>query len=316
MKKKFLLAVDRFDRSLGVIRYFSKVIPPDDAEVVLFRVNPPVPDSLFDLEKDPQPGTDLLPLDDWHSHEEIAAEDFFETARITLLRKGFSPSSITAIHQPRQRGIARDIVDESKKGYAALLIGRSETHDVNDISLGSVTTKLIHLCDHLPVAIIGAEPSTDKLLIGVDRSDGAKHAIEFVAGVLHNPNLHVILCHVIRSLKLKQMRARLPQKQDEIFSDAHELKWQKINQEGIRPILRQAERQLIEAGWPPFKVSSKVILDVERRSQCLVNEMDQEGHGSIVLGRRGTSVVKEFFLGRVGQKVLNLAVNRAVWIVN
>ncbi|MFZ5571567.1 MAG: universal stress protein [Thermodesulfobacteriota bacterium] len=316
MKQKYLLAVDRFDQSLSVVRYFSKIVPPDRAEAVLFRVNPPVPECLFDLEKDPHPGIDLLPIDGWSSHEKEAAEAFFDAARIMLLQKGFAPSAITVLHQPRQRGIARDIADESRKGYAALLIGRSETHDMNDISLGSVTTKLVHLCDHLPLAVIGANPPTDRFLIGMDRSEGARRAVEFVAGILHNPGIDVTLCHVIRSLKLKQLRNRPAGKQAAVFSPEHELKWQKINQEGIRPVLHLAERQFVDAGWAPHKVHSKVILEVEKRSQCLVNEMLTEGHGSIVLGRRGASVVKEFFMGRVGQKVLNLAANRAVWIVN
>ncbi len=316
MKKKFLLAVDRFDQSFELVRYFSKIVSPEDAQVVLFHVALPVPDSFFDVEKTPAPKPETLPLNGWRNYETNAAEAFLEAAKTWLVQRGFPPSAVTIMHQPRIKGIARDIMVESQKEYTALLLGRSETHEKNDTTLGSVTTKLVHMCDHIPVAVVGSEPSTERLLIGIDRSEGAFRAVEFIAGALRNTQMEITLCHVIRSLELKQLRQREPEDYEDIFSPEHELKWQKINEEGIRPLLDRTEQFLINAGWPSYKIRRKVILEVNKRSQCLVDEMHKFGHGSIALGRRGTSVVREFFLGRVGLKVLNLALGRAVWIVN
>ena len=62
-------------------------------------------------------------------------------------------------------------------------------------------------------------------------------------------------------------------------------------------------------------MSGKVIVDTDTRSRCLVNEALDHNYGTIVVGRRGTSMVREFFLGRVGQKVLNMAGRQAVWII-
>ena len=43
--------------------------------------------------------------------------------------------------------------------------------------------------------------------------------------------------------------------------------------------------------------------------------MREGGYGTIVVGRRGLSKVYEFFMGRVSDKVLHLAKDMAVWIV-
>ena len=89
-----------------------------------------------------------------------------------------------------------------------------------------------------------------------------------------------------------------------------------MNKEHILPALDKAEQILFQSGWQPYRVSRKINIDIRTRSHCLIQESQDGGYGSIVLGRRGTSVVKEFFLGSVSQQVLNMIDKKAVWIIN
>lgn len=316
MKRRFLLALDRFDTSEKVVRYFGAVVQPDNCEVVLLHVGLPVPDSFFDVEPAPESHIGELPVAAWQDQEKAAADTFLEGAKRQLIEQGFMESAITVKHALRQKGIARDILSESRAGYSALLIGRSETHDMYDTSLGSVTSKLVDLCTHLPVGIVASSGPADCILVGLDRSAGAFRCIDFVADVIANPGMDVLLCHVIRNLKVKHVRSQPKTPYDDLFSPEHLLKWQLMHKEGIRPVLDSGMRRLTSAGWPAYKVHTKVVLDVERRSQCLVDELRAGKFGAIVVGRRGASIVKEFFMGRVGRKVLNMASEHTVWIVN
>jgi hypothetical protein len=45
-------------------------------------------------------------------------------------------------------------------------------------------------------------------------------------------------------------------------------------------------------------------------------ERANEGkYGTLVIGRRGLTIVKEFFIGRVGDKIFQLAGDLTVWVM-
>ena len=48
----------------------------------------------------------------------------------------------------------------------------------------------------------------------------------------------------------------------------------------------------------------------------LLDEAAKGGYGTIVLGRRGISRTEQFLMGRVSNKVIQLAKEMAVWVVN
>ena len=52
------------------------------------------------------------------------------------------------------------------------------------------------------------------------------------------------------------------------------------------------------------------------RAGTIVDEARRGGFGTIVVGRRGLTKVEEFFMGRVSNKVLQMAREMAVWIVH
>ncbi|MFC1880277.1 universal stress protein [Thermodesulfobacteriota bacterium] len=47
----------------------------------------------------------------------------------------------------------------------------------------------------------------------------------------------------------------------------------------------------------------------------MADRAKQDSFGTIVMGRRGHSSVREFFVGRVTNKVIHLAIDRTVWVV-
>lgn len=59
-----------------------------------------------------------------------------------------------------------------------------------------------------------------------------------------------------------------------------------------------------------------MIMGYQSRAASLYNEAEKNGYGTIVIGRRGISVVEEFFMGRVARKITQMAKNSAVWIAS
>ncbi|UCD80927.1 MAG: universal stress protein, partial [Desulfobacterales bacterium] len=58
-----------------------------------------------------------------------------------------------------------------------------------------------------------------------------------------------------------------------------------------------------------------LIVGVQSRAEAIVNEARKQNYGTIVMGRRGLSQVKSFFIGRVTNKVIYLVKDRSVWVV-
>ncbi len=78
----------------------------------------------------------------------------------------------------------------------------------------------------------------------------------------------------------------------------------------------EAVERLAESGIPRNHISTQIITGSESRAGTIVDEAGQDGYGTIVLGRRGLSRVKDFSMGRVSNKVIQIAKGHAVWVVS
>jgi nucleotide-binding universal stress UspA family protein len=58
-----------------------------------------------------------------------------------------------------------------------------------------------------------------------------------------------------------------------------------------------------------------VVDGTRSAAQDILDEARNNGCGTIVLGRHGTSMMKEFFMGSVVRKVLDNCHGLAVWVV-
>ena len=63
-------------------------------------------------------------------------------------------------------------------------------------------------------------------------------------------------------------------------------------------------------------MTTKIITGAHSRAGAIVQEAKQGGYGTIVVGRTGLSKVRDFFMGRVSNKVVHLAKENAVWVVS
>ena len=83
----------------------------------------------------------------------------------------------------------------------------------------------------------------------------------------------------------------------------------------IAPHMKQAKEMLLEAGLTENQITTKVVDGSRSAAKDILDEARNNGYGTIVLGRHGTSMVKEFFMGSVVRKVLDNCHGLAVWVV-
>jgi nucleotide-binding universal stress UspA family protein len=80
--------------------------------------------------------------------------------------------------------------------------------------------------------------------------------------------------------------------------------------------LEAACKRLEKAGFPTDRISHKLAKGAISRANTIVDEAYIGDFATIVLGRKGRSMVEDFSIGRVATKVVHLANTHTVWVVS
>ena len=153
-----------------------------------------------------------------------------------------------------------------------------------------------------------------KVLVAIDDSENAMRAVEFIANLFTTDN-KITLFNVIQdTAALCEMNS--PEltpyfkSQQSSFCTLEEKKQKLVNQ-----ALQKAREILMDAGFDENNITIKSEIKKSGVARDIVKEA-QSGYNVIVLGRRGMSVIKDFILGSISQKVFNLAKDISVLVVN
>jgi nucleotide-binding universal stress UspA family protein len=293
--KKILLALDGSERAFEAVRYVAGVKPFQKAEVVLFTVYSKAPDCYWDIQKEPRLNWKMKEAKAWFIQQERERHQFMTRAKKELLDAGFPEDAVKVDLHERKKGIARDILAETQKGYDAVILGRKGHSKIRELVLGSVTTKLLSQIHFTTLIVVGRKLPKGKLLIGMDTSEGSMRALNYAAQTLGGSDTEVLLMHVSRNGK-------------EIQISKAEV--------AIGKVLDEARRRLMDYGFGARQISTQIITGAESRAGAIMQEARGGRYSTIVVGRRGLSKVQDFFMGRVSNKIIQMAREQAVWIVS
>jgi nucleotide-binding universal stress UspA family protein len=305
-RSKILVPLDGSDRALNTVRYVARFDPFRHMDIVLFHVFSSVPEGYWDLEKDPSSTSTVRQVKAWEVQQRKIIEQYMEQANKLLLKAGYSAESIATKIQNRKKGIARDIIREARNGYGAVVTRRRGMTGLRRIVLGSVATKLMAKLAFVPLILVGKRTPNNKILVAFDGSENAKGAVECVGSLLGGLDYEVSLFHVFRSNE-----EGLPEHQH-ILSPKE---YYKFARKEMAASLNAARTLLINAGFKANRVSTQMATKAISRAGEIADKAKLENFGTIVMGRRGHSSVRDFFIGRVTNKVIHLARDRTVWVV-
>ena len=154
---------------------------------------------------------------------------------------------------------------------------------------------------------------TQKILITVDDSENALRAVEFVAKSFSPQNKVTLFNVMLDTAALCEMDSPeltpLFRSQQSNFCTLEEKK-----RELVTAAMKKAKDILVDAGFGADNIKTKIENKKKGVARDILNEANS-GYDLIVMGRRGISGVKEFFLGSTTQKVFNGAKDLSVLIV-
>ena len=308
--KKILIGVDLSNHSLNAVKYVANQCAAKDLRVNMMFVMPTAPETFWDLEKDDFFRERMKgKYAQWKRETKKKAQAFLNDAKNILVKARFSENKVGLILQERKVGIARDILKECTLGYDAVVVGRKGLSKLEDIFLGSISTKVVQGVKNLPVWVIGGEIASKKMLIAVDSSKNSWKAVDYVGKFAAHTRGELTLFHALRSVSLGFV--------DDVVlrdEDTEQQLLEEIDRD-IPRMFRSYKELLVKSGVVADRISSKAVLHSTSRAGDILQEAQEGGYGTIVMGRRGLSKVREFLMGRVTSKVLSRADGFAVWIV-
>ena len=315
IQKKLLVLVDGSKRSIQTVNYVKEFMPVDEnMRIVLFHVFNGIPEEYRELAENPDCHSAVRQLRDRQTEQEKKIRAFLERSKKILITRGFSEELIEIKLHSLKKGVARDIIDEARNGYSAVVLRRRGMGALKSMILGSVAVKLLQSLTFIPIIIVGQAPPVKKILFAVDASTSSMKAVESVSSLLGKNGYEACIFHAILGLgavnfDLSEVKtAESPE--IKIPDDCIEAFKSEVVQ-----LFQVIKNRLRTSGFESKKISEKIVSGVHSRSEAILKESKDGGYSTIVVGRRGLSKVEAFFMGRVSHKVVYGGENFTVWVV-
>ena len=159
-----------------------------------------------------------------------------------------------------------------------------------------------------------------KVLIAVDGSQGAMRAVEYAGQVLAgNPEARVLLFHILpitSHVLLEKEEVKIIESRKLDRPDLEGLYWRPQDEDRIKSFFDKATDVLLKAGVEAEQINTKFKVKSGDVADSILEEAELGNYQTLILGRRGLSRIKEFFMGSVSLKVVREARSRAVWVVD
>jgi nucleotide-binding universal stress UspA family protein len=309
--KKILIAVDGSSYSLQAIKYVATPCSGAPVAVSLLHVLPMASEELlWQVSMDANFQSKIKERYELFNDEcSRAAQKFLDQAKEILVNSCYVPDLIVTMLRRWQTGIARDIIAEAQKGYAAVVVGRRGIGKVESLMLGSVCTKVVQGVDQIPVWVIGGEILSSKMLLAVDESLNSRQAVIYAAPYAAQTGAEITLLHVVRKF-FPGWSPYLTSAGEAIETELHENLKAKI-----QGMFDEYQGYLENAGVTSDRIKTLCKFGSYSRAAEILVTAREGNYGTVIMGRRGISAVRQFIMGRVTTKVLNGAEGLAVWIV-
>ena len=197
-ERKFLIAVDNSPHSLNAVSYAARYCGPAGIKVNLMHVMPTAPETFWDLEKETLFKEKMRgEYTQWTRSTRDLAQQFLDGAINLLTEAGVPEDEVGIVLQERRVGIARDIIEQSVRGYEAVVIGRGGLSKPGYPFLDSVSNKIVEKIHDLPVWVIGGDVRAKKMLLAVDASENSRKVVNYVGTLVASTEAEITLFHVV-----------------------------------------------------------------------------------------------------------------------
>ncbi len=302
---KLLLCIDGSDQAMEAVKYIGKIMAARKMNLVLFHIMkntsgtvlyPKYPEHDFIKH-----GTIDVPL---RKKSKDNISDKIHEAKQILIKSGIPEKQIQVKPKKQKTGLAMDIAAEARKGYSAVVVGRKGLRKIKHLLFGGTPFKLMAVLNNIPLCIVGGSPETRKFLLALNASDSSLAAAKKASSLLKNPSLEVYMLNVLKGYD--------PFDPNEIIEYKDRIRErERIMQE----VFKDAKTFFINAGMTKDRITSGIITNANRHAETIIEKSRKNNCGSIIVGTNDR-IKRNDFMGSVSHRVVSLAGENAVWVMN
>lgn len=159
-----------------------------------------------------------------------------------------------------------------------------------------------------------------RILVAVDESENSHRVVQYVGSLLsRTPDLIVTLFHVLKPMPrglLEHGGSENPAAEAQLSEQLHNEQeaWIRKESEAECHVLKEACETLKQYGFDMSHMALKFGHE-DDIARSILEEARSGQHETIVVGRHGTSRIKQIFGGGVTDKLLRDAKGFAIWVV-
>jgi nucleotide-binding universal stress UspA family protein len=159
-----------------------------------------------------------------------------------------------------------------------------------------------------------------RILVAVDESENSHRVVQYVGSLLsRTPDLILTLFHVLKPMPrglLEHGGSENPAAEAQLSEQLHDEQeaWIRKESEAECHVLKEACETLKQYGFDMSHVDLKYGHE-DNIARCILEEARSGQHETIVVGRQGTSRIRQIFGGGTTDHVLRGAKGLAIWVV-
>jgi nucleotide-binding universal stress UspA family protein len=160
-----------------------------------------------------------------------------------------------------------------------------------------------------------------RILLAVDESENSHRAVQYVGSLLRRTqDVTVTLFHVLIPLPrqlLEHGGSEDPSVEGRLDAQLHkdQESWYQKEREVKCPVLIKARDTLEKSGFDSARVVLKFGHE-EDVARSILEEAQSGPYETIVVGRHGTSGIRQIFVGGITDQLLRNAKGLAIWVVD
>ena len=309
-EKMIVAPIDGSENALKSLDYINRIFgSKHNLSVSLVYLVPKLPPILVEESRKSR-GT-MNQLREIEKRNSQMAEHILTDAKDRLMNIGFSKKTVEAVFRNIEVGVARDIcswAENNKKADAIFISSRGRSR-LEAFFTGEIANKVLEYVKLCPVWMVKGTVRNKNVLLAVDNSENAMRAVDHAGFMLSGSGVSVTVFHSKRDL-----RRFVPKEVLQEFPGVEKF-WQKKAGDVVAPYMKKAREKLIQAGLAENQISVKLIDGSRSAARDILKEAEENAIGTIILGRKGYSDVKDYSMGSTTKKVLDRAADMAVCIV-